>query len=98
MGASSLPSGHRGCICSTIAPSERANSLAAAAATMEAMAEHLRRNLAALQANLQRSVQDVAAQAAALCQGAHMRRQPSGLAPLFAVSPWGRHQLACEVP
>ncbi|PRW61470.1 TIC 22- chloroplastic [Chlorella sorokiniana] len=51
---------------------------------MDALSEQLRRNLAALHANLQRSVQDVAAQAAALCQGAHMRRQPSGLAPLLA--------------
>ena len=65
-------------------------------ATMEGVAEHLRRNLAALQANLQRSVQDVASQAAALCQGAHMRQQPSGLAPLFAVRRGGRHHLGCE--
>ena len=65
---------------------------------MEAMAEHLRRNLAALQANMQRSVQDVAAHAAAMCQGAHMGRQPSGLAPLFAVRLRGRHQLVSEVP
>lgn len=73
------------------------SSPAATLAMLEGVADQLRRNLAALHTNLQRSVQDVAAQAAALCQGAHMRQQPSGLPPLFAVSPRRCHQRACGV-
>lgn len=64
---------------------------------MDAVTEHLRRNLGALQANLRRSVQDAAAQAAALCQGALMPQPQAGLAPLLAVSPWRRRHAACGI-